>query len=386
MKKIPAVILACLMFAGRPITANEFQPSDYYTAAFTFLGSAGGAVLGTSIAGLSRPTGSSTVRPFMQWGAVGALVGGTLGRDIAQFSLETDTDLPGPKPVSTREANACLGALGGQLAGYAVIAIIDQRISRNDRTIWASVALGTLLGSAIGYFLPPIQLITIPPEQSRKDRTHEDRITRLEPLIPLGNEAKGVMTGAESIPVESLPPARPFLPASKLTKLDHMLMTPENNRLMDSYQPVFPRESPASVKPLVSPMAKTGESNSAPAAQLTALAGFCIGASGGASMGGSRTEMLTRLGVCGAGGLVGGWALAHSTLNPARAISNEELEDTGNLFSMSSAWTIAGTMLGIGSGAVFRNNFKDFGITDAARVTFGFACLGMGGGAISAKF
>jgi len=366
--------------------AAEFQPSDYYTAAFTILGSAGGTALGASIAGLSRPTGSSSVRPFVQWGFAGAVAGGVLGRDLARYSLETDTDLPGPKPVSTREANACLGALGGQLAGYAVVAAVNDPVHRDDRSVWAGIALGTLVGSAIGYFLPPIPLITIPPEQSRKEQVHDVTMARLEPLIPAGKDAPGFLSGAEAAPVQSLPPTRPFLPASKLVKLDTMLMTPENDRLIGSYRPVFPKDPPSTAKPLLASLNQSEGVDTAPAAQLTALAGFCIGAAAGASMGGSRQVMLARLGVGGAAGLVGGWYLARSALSPARTLSSEETGDLSHFLSLASAWTIAGTMVGIGSGAVLRNNFADFSVTDSARVTFGFAWLGAVGGAVSAVF
>jgi hypothetical protein len=96
--------------------------------------------------------------------------------------------------------------------------------------------------------------------------------------------------------------------------------------------------------------------------------------------------MLTRLGVGGAAGLVGGWALARWMLYPAQPLSSDEMEEMGSFLSITSAWTIAGTMVGIGSGAIFRNNYKEFRITDAARVTLGFSSLGMVGGALSASF
>ena len=386
MKRIPAVLLAGLLLAGRPVTAAEFQPSDYYTTAFTFLGSVGGAVLGASIAGLSRPTGSSAVRPFMQWGAAGSVAGALLGRDLAQFSLEQDTDMPGPKRVSTPEANACLGALGGQLAGYVIVAVANDPIHRDDRTVWAGIALGTLVGSAVGYFLPPIPLITLPPEQSRRERALEINSSRMEPLIPAGGEAPGIISGAEAVPAESLPPTRPFLPESKLVKLDSLLQAPENDRDMAHYRPVFPNGSPAEAHPLVSPRAKADHLDTAPPIQLAALAGFCLGSAGGASLGGSRSVMFTRLGVGGAAGLVGGWAYARSALSPDRNLSNEEMDDMGHFLSMASAWTIAGTMVGIGSGAVFRNNFAEFRMTDSAHVTMGFAWLGLVGGALTSSF
>lgn len=386
MTRLPAVFLAGLLLIGRPAISAEFQPADYYSAAFTVLGSVGGAALGASIAGLSRPTGSSSVRPFMQWGSVGAVTGAMLGRDLAHFSLDSESDIPGPKPVSTREANACLGALGGQLAGYAMVAVINDPIHRNDRTVWAGVALGTLAGAAIGYFLPPIPLLTLPPEQSRKERIHEINTTQLEPLIPVGKDAAVYLSASESVPATNLSPTRPFLPASKLTKLDTILMTPENDRMIDSYSPVFPIEPPTKTKPVLASLNSTQNVDTAPAMQLTALAGFCLGSAFGASMGGSRNVMMTRMGVVGAAGMVGGWAYARSELSPSRGMTDEELEEIGIFLSNTSAWTIAGTMIGIGSGAVFRNNFKDFGISDAAHVTLGFAWLGMVGGAFSTSF
>lgn len=366
--------------------AAEFQPSDYYTSAFSILGSIGGAAFGASIAGMSRPTASSSVRSFMQWGSAGGLAGGLLGRDIAKYSLEKESDVAGPRKISTPEANACLGALGGQLLGYGIVAVANDPIHRNDRSVWAGIALGTLVGSAIGYVMPPIPLITIPPDQSRKERAHEARTSQMEPLIPVPPAAAGYLSQAESVPAEQLPPARPFLPASKLTRLDTMLMSPENDRMIASYKPVFPGEAPLTVKPLVSLGAESSGYDTAPAIQLAALAGFCLGSSYGASMGGSRQNMMTRLGVGGITGLVGGWAVARAHLSRAGAMSNEDLETAGNFLSMASAWTIAGTMAGIGSGALFRNNYPEFTIADSARVTLGFAWLGMVGGAVSTTF
>ena len=386
MTRIIPALLTVLLLAGRPVVAAEFEPSDYYTAAYTILGSAGGAVLGASLAGLSRPTSSSTVRPFMQWGAVGAVAGGALGRDLAQFSLSQKSDIPGPKPVSTREANACLGALGGQLAGYAIVAAVNNPISVNDRTVWAGIALGTLLGSAIGYILPPFRFFSLPPEQSKKARLFEARSTRVEPLIPASPEASRFVSAAEAVPRAGLPATRPFLPASKLVKLDSMITSPENDRILKSYRPVFPEVDPSKTPPSNGQVGESGIAPASPAVQLASLAGFCLGASAGASLGGSRDKMQARIGVGGAAGLLGGWMLARSALSPAKIMSVEETEQTGRLLSMTSAWTIAGTMMGIGSGAIFRNSFEKFRIVDAARVTLGFAWSGMVGGAISSYF
>jgi hypothetical protein len=194
------------------------------------------------------------------------------------------------------------------------------------------------------------------------------------------------MSRTETVPAETLGPTRPFLPASKLEKLDTMLMTPENDRMMGTYRPVFPQEAPSRSKPMLAPLDSPEAMDSGPALQLSALAGLCLGATTGASMGGSRDDMLTRTEIGGAAGLFGGWLLARTILNPSKAASGEELEATGNILSMASAWTIAGTMAGIGAGAALRNNIREFHTVDSARVTLGFGFLGLVGGVLTTSF
>ncbi len=374
MKRLLPAIAGLLMLA-RPAGPAELTPRDYYTAIFTGLGAAGGTALGLSLAGISRFPGSADTGAYTRWGALGAAFGAILGHEIGDTSIDAPSDIVGRRPVSTRESNACLGALAGQLAGLGLAAILTKPVNGDNKDVWSAIALGTFAGAAAAWFLPPVPFITLPPDRSERQSAVEREASRLEAGPGTSGEAGTYTSKTESLPIQQVPPDRPALPASKQGKLNMLLLTPENDRLLQSSRPVFPAEKPGPAA-ILPPMGGSGAPAPAGAAVvLGALAGGLLGATAGAALPGPDRDMLARIGVGGGAGLLGGWAL--SVLLTDQEGENEARE-AGRMVSITSAGGLVGGVLGIATGAVMMNsrkNFKPIGVGQASLIGTGAGLL-----------
>lgn len=360
MKRLLPALAVSLAVAG-PAGTAEFTPRDYYTAILTGLGAGGGAVLGLALDGMGRNPDSE--KSFTaQWTGVGAVFGAVLGREAALSSLEAPSDSVGKRPVSTREANSCLGALAGQLAGYGIAYAVKGPLHPDDKEMWAGIALGTLLGSVVAWALPPIPFLRLPPDRSRREESVLRDATRLETGSAISPGAEDMVRRNEAIPPPLSPPLRP-VPESRTARLNMLLLTPEHDRMLGPSPLIEPAPAPGPAEALPADPREIPRP-ATPVVQLGIIAGGLLGGASGASLGGPKDEIHLRAAIGGGVGALGGWILSASHTRQDDERGEADTWMRGRTASISSACGIAGGILGIATGAVLRNNLPEARYSD----------------------
>lgn len=378
-----ALLLAAGLLLPAGAAAVEVHPQTSYLVVTTFMGAAGGGLLGASLGGISRNTGESDVRPFLRWGAAGAVIGGVLGRAVGLDLVNRTRDAGDVPSPSSREAGSCLGAVVGEAAGFALSAALHQPVSRDSREIWAGIALGAFVGAAAGYLLPPMPFLAPPPEASHLEEEKARQRRRMEPLIPEERRSLGASSAfaphAAAAPREAHDPDR-------IERLSGALLELEENRFIGEG-----RLQPLEQQPLLasSPPPEKVSALAASVMNLCLLEGALLGGALGATVGGRDDDLYERVTIGCALGIVAGWSTASAVTRPWRA--GESLDRNGSrLFSdMSADLTegrefsgiliggLIGTVAGGALGAVLANSTDDFGDRAIAGTLLGGNVLGL---------
>lgn len=353
----------------------DIEPQDTWTGAATFLGAAGGAALGFSLGGLSRPLDASRVTPFLRWGGVGTAFGAVLGHAIGRASVEETPPEPGLRPPPTREAAACVGILAGELAGFGVGALVNRPVDRNSRPVWAAIPLGAVVGGVAAWLMPPPAFLAAPGRRSLRGAALDREMNRMEPLIAVGPAAQKALSGAEQDRMRP-EPARPASDQPRLDALRFALLKPETERQIALSQPALTiAPVPDILAPLPPPALLVSLARSM--LSLSLLEGAALGGAGGGAIGGAPSGFYERIGLGTMLGALAGWSasasLTGSWTEPAvdAKVDFHDAIDQAHRTSGVLIGGLVGTVLGAAAGGVIHNLSPDTsrsGIADAALI------------------
>ncbi|MEK7477251.1 MAG: hypothetical protein AAB152_16625 [Candidatus Coatesbacteria bacterium] len=363
--------------------AMDIQPQDEYVAGCTFLGGMGGAALGVSLGGLSRPLTSSRVTPFLRYGSLGALFGSILGYEIGTSAVESSRAAGDVPPPAMRETTACLGALAGELVGLGLGALVSRpagHVNRDTREVWAGISLGAVVGAAGGFLMQPVRLLVPPAPRSARDVRVRREQERIEPILPVAGESKDLLAHENDprLPPEAVAPG---LTPAGVERLSNQLLQPESERLTgaiprlrnDPVAPILPDLQPPAV--LVTMARST--------LVIGLLEGAAIGMAAAGSLNGESRGFLGRLAGGGAVGALGGMsaaaALSRPWLDPKR-IGQTGVEEglaDGKRTSGVMAGGILGTLLGGAIGAVLHNTTTGIDRADISLCALGGNAAGL---------
>lgn len=363
--------------------AIDIHPQDEYVAACTFLGGMGGAALGVSLGGLSRPAGGSRVTPFLRYGSLGMLFGAVLGHEIGANAVEASRAAGDFPPPATREATGCLGALAGELVGFGIgvaVAAPSGPLSLDNREIWAGISLGAVVGAASGFLMRPVRLLVPPPPRSRTQARLRIEQEQIEPLLPLGEEGRNVLRGEEG-PRAAAGRVEPAMPPAALERLGNELLQPEGERLAGAMPHLRNEPAPLILPNLEPPPALAAMARSAMTMGL--LEGAVLGAAaGGAASGGSGRFASGLAAGGGVGALAGLSAVAALTdpwTDPKRLGQTGVREgfEEGRRTSGVLAGGMVGALIGGAAGAVIYNTTHSFDRGDVSLCALGGNLAGL---------
>ena len=337
----------------------ELQPLDEYGAGWTFLGAMGGAAFGTVLGGLTRSDGASRVKPFLRWGAVGSLFGGVLGREVAADAVGRARADETVEPRPTRETNALLGTLAGELAGFGIGALQTRRVTRDSREVWAGVSLGALLGAAGGLLLPAPKFLAPPSTRSAARREQDEEQRRVIAAQGPSPDAAGYASRAESDRLRTLPYAPAGSPGASASLRD-ALMLPEDERMVrEGSLPLLRHEPAPMILPDLPPdgrLVALGRS----VLTLGLLEGAVLGAAAGGAVTGEAGGYYARLATGAGVGALAGWSATAALAQPWTDRS-QGWTDAGEGFEQGRRTGtvliggMIGTLLGAGAGASIHN-------------------------------
>ncbi len=379
-----AAALLILMASAAPCRGGGIHPRRAYVGLFAGLGAVGGGALGIAMGGLQRPSGSGDKDPLMKWGLAGAAFGGLLGYEIGQDELLSADRATSAISPGISGSSACLGAILGQLAAIGISAAGDGAMDWESRSVWANIALGTLLGAGMGAILPSLRVVRVPPAQSLEEREASRTMTKMEPLLPEERTPREPADLGPALAGKSLvspPPA-----SAEIMALDSSLLPAGDSHLIDPSSAVFtppPRadevrhqSGAVSLHPVMRSVV-----------YLALLEGIMLGATAAGATGDALDDFTGRIVVGGALGGLAGFSAGTAFVRPwlgedAQSISQGETIAVGERLSGTLSGGLIGSILGAAAGATLRNSLDNFDSRDASGLALAGSLAGLVVGAV----